>query len=107
MLVIFFIAVTLILLLAFLAGKFFVFKSGDVNKVSNLAVFITFLLFFYCFAIILLILKSAPQGIFPLLVCVLSPFILGEYATYKKLDLYTNLQIFSLSVSLILGISLL
>lgn len=92
------------LIAGFVGGKF-VFKRDNMNLSSNYSIFISVLLIFYLLSIIIFSLsailsKDIWNGLI-LLPYLFVPFYIGKISKYEKINFYTNLQIFTLILSLL------
>lgn len=101
----------LLLLIMFIIGKIVLKKREDALKFfSNFTVAVCILFIIYFMSIVWFSLQSLFIGekgqafVFPIFAFM--PFIIGRFASYDRIHFYTNLQIFALIASLVLGLLL-
>lgn len=99
-----------ILILGFIIGKIALYKAENAVKFYSLfSVFISSLFVIYFISILWFSLSNLYLGnaiyaaIFPIFLFL--PFIIGHFASYEKVHFYTNIQILTLIVSLLLALS--
>jgi hypothetical protein len=99
-----FMAINLTFILAFTFGRCFIFNQKLNPKLKSVfSIFLGTILVFYFISIIAVVGASVlHQKYIP--ICLLAfipiPFIIGEKATYEKLELYSNMQLAMFFVSL-------
>lgn len=101
----------LILIFSFLVGKFFIFNSEKkVILASKYSIYIAVIFIIYFISIIafdclsfLYVHRNICYAL-SLSIFLFTPFIIGNIAKYEKINFYTNIQILTLVISLILGI---
>lgn len=104
-----FININIILILGFIFGQLYFFKSNKPKIIAIFSIIISLFLFFYLLLIILLSVQSIILHKFfnlILLPFILTPFVIGKIANYKQIDFYTYLQNLFFVLSLILAIFL-
>ncbi len=99
----------LVLLLSFVIGRFLVFKKGRRYIVASYySVYLAFLLIAYCGSILVFIFASFffDLSLFGLIlsIFIFAPFLIGRFATFRKIGLWTNIQILALLLSLMVGL---
>ena len=97
-----------VLIVSFLIGKFFMFNDEkNFLKASNYSIYLIIVFIIYFISIIIFDFLSFLNGniLYGLLLAVFLfiPFIIGSIANYKKINFYTNIQIFALIISFIVG----
>lgn len=106
-----FLAVNLIFIISFALGKWVVFKiKGYPNLIAGYALYLGVLFVVYFFSILAVVTSYTLVHRYLailLLLFIFFPFWIGEKATYKKLDLYSSIQLLFLVLSFIFGIYLL
>lgn len=104
------IVTNIILIFGFMFGKLALYKFE--NKVKFMAlytVFISVVMVLYFISIIWFSLSNLYGGnavyaaIFPIFLFL--PFIIGHFASYERIHFYTNIQILTLIISLLLAVS--
>lgn len=103
---IFFLISNLSLMAAFVVGKS-IFKRENMNLSSNYSIFISVLMIFYFLSIITFnffsfAAKYFLYGLF-LLPFLFAPFIIGHFSKFEKINLYMDIQISTLVLSLLTG----
>jgi len=98
--------INLLLLLMFIAGKLYVFELKKwIKFVALYSVFITGLLLLNICVISISVILSLFVGNFLqaiiLPIFAILPFIIGKFATYDKINFYTNIQIIQFVFTLI------
>ncbi len=105
------IIINVVFLLALTLGKYLIFKKENrVHLAAKYSVFLATLFLFYFVGIFAVALNSLITGQYyelSLLLFVAAPFIIGKKATYEKINLYTNIQILTLMLSLFWSLALL
>lgn len=96
-----------LLLLLFICGKVYVFELKKwIKFVALYSVVITGLLSLYICVMSVYVILSLFAGDFLyaliFLILVVSPFVIGRFATYNKIKFYTNIQIIQLLFTVIL-----
>lgn len=99
-----------LLILGFIIGKIALYKAENAVKFYSLfSVFICSILAIYFVSILWFSLSNLYLGnaiyaaIFPIFLFL--PFIIGHFASYEKVHFYTNIQILTLIISLLLALS--
>lgn len=106
--ILFFLTLCLIFLFPF--ARKFVFKIENNRLFAMLGVFLgAFLGLYLLFMVIIFLQELLNKNAFAFLLTpfIFMPFIIGKFATFKKLDFYTNLQTVSFVLSLFVQIMLL
>lgn len=100
----------ILLILGFLLGKLVLYKNENAIKFyACFSVFICTLFVLYFISILsfsisnLLAGNAVYSAIFPIFLFL--PFIIGHFASYEKVHFYTNIQILTLIISLLLALS--
>ena len=100
----------IILIGGFIIGKILLYKfENKVKFMSVFTVFISVVFVLYFISIILFSLINLYNGnavyaaMFPIFLFL--PFIIGHFASYEKIQYYTNIQILTLIISLLLAFS--
>lgn len=100
----------LLLILGFVVGKLALYKAENAVKFyAHFSVFISSLFVAYFISILLFSISNLYLGnavyaaIFPIFLFL--PFIIGHFTTYEKVHFYTNIQILTLIISLLLALS--
>ena len=100
----------IILIVGFIFGKLLLYKfENKVKFMSLFTVFISVVFVLYFIAIIWFSLSNLYNGnavyaaIFPIFLFL--PFFIGHFASYEKIQYYTNVQILTLVISLLLAFS--
>jgi hypothetical protein len=84
---------SILVFLSLSIGKMFFFNHENIFvKEKSLAITIMLFVLYTVFCIVSLFFVSIPAKII-LVLCGISPFIIGHFATYKKLNYYTMLQL--------------
>lgn len=104
------IVTNVLLILGFLLGKLVLYRNENAIKFyAYFSVVICFLFALYFISILWFSLSNLYLGnavyaaIFPIFLFL--PFIIGHFASYEKVHLYTNIQILTLIISLLLALS--
>lgn len=104
------IVTNVLLILGFLLGKFVLYRNENAIKFyAYFSVFISVLFALYFISILWFSLSNLYLGnavyaaIFPIFLFL--PFIIGHFASYEKVHFYTNIQILTLIISLLLALS--
>lgn len=104
------IVTNVLLIFGFLAGKLALYKNENAVKFyAYFSVFISVLFVLYFISILwfsisnLLAGNAVYSAIFPIFLFL--PFIIGHFASYEKVHFYTNIQILTLIISLLLALS--
>lgn len=99
-----------LLILGFVIGKLALYKSENAIKFyAFFSVMISMLFGIYFISILWFSLSNLYLGnavysaIFPIFLFL--PFIIGHFASYEKVHFYTNIQILTLVISLLLALS--
>ncbi len=99
-----------ILIAGFVFGKLLLYKfENKVKFMSLFTVFISVVMVAYFISIIWFSLSNLYNGnavyaaMFPIFLFL--PFIIGHFASYEKIQYYTNVQILTLVISLLLAFS--
>ncbi len=99
-----------LLILGFVIGKIALYKAENAVKFYSLfSVFICSIFVVYFISILWFSLSNLYLGnaiyaaIFPIFLFL--PFIIGHFSSYEKIHFYTNIQILTLIVSLLLALS--
>ncbi len=100
----------IILIISFIVGKLVLYKFENAVKFFSLfAIFVSLVFVAYfasilCFSITNLYSGNAVYAaMFP--VFLFLPFIIGHFTTYEKIHFYTNVQVLTLVISLLLAFS--
>lgn len=104
------IVTNVLLILGFVLGKLVLYKNENAIKFySYFSVVISMLFTLYFISILWFSLSNLYWGnavyaaIFPIFLFL--PFIIGHFASYEKVHFYTNMQILTLIISLLLALS--
>lgn len=104
------IVTNIILIAGFLIGKLALYKFENAVKFFSLyTVFISVVMVAYFIAILWFSLSNLYGGnavyaaMFPIFLFL--PFIIGHFSSYEKIHFYTNIQILTLIISLLLAFS--
>lgn len=104
------IVTNILLILGFVLGKIVLYKNENAIKFySYFSVVISMLFTLYFISILWFSLSNLYWGnavyaaIFPIFLFL--PFIIGHFASYEKVHFYTNMQILTLIISLLLALS--
>lgn len=104
------IVTNIILLVGFLIGKLALYKFENAVKFFSLyTVFISTVMVAYFIAILWFSISNLYSGnavyaaMFPIFLFL--PFIIGHFSSYEKIHYYTNIQILTLVISLLLAFS--
>lgn len=104
------ISTNIILILSFIIGKLAIWKFENAVKFFSLfSVFTSIFFALYFISILWFSLSNLYTGnavyaaIFPIFLFL--PFITGHFASYEKIHFYTNVQILTLIISLLLALS--
>ena len=104
------IATNVLLIFGFLLGKLVLYRNENAIKFyAYFSVVISLLFALYFISILWFSLSNLYLGnavyaaIFPIFLFL--PFIIGHFASYEKVHLYTNIQILTLIISLLLALS--
>lgn len=107
---IFIIITNILLILGFILGKLVLYKNENTIKffayfsVAICALFSLYFISILWFSISNLYAGNAVySAIFPIFLFL--PFIIGHFASYEKIHFYTNIQILTLIISLLLALS--
>lgn len=107
---IFIIITNVLLILGFILGKLVLYKNENAIKffayfsVAICALFSLYFISILWFSISNLYAGNAVySAIFPIFLFL--PFIIGHFASYEKIHFYTNIQILTLIISLLLALS--
>lgn len=100
----------ILLIFGFVIGKLALYKSENAVKFyAYFSVVISMLFALYFISILWFSLSNLYRGnavyaaIFPIFLFL--PFIIGHFASYEKVHFYTNIQILTLIISLLLALS--
>ena len=100
----------IILIAGFVFGKLLLYKfENKVKFMSLFTVFISVVFVLYFLSIIWFSLSNLYSGnavyaaMFPIFLFL--PFIIGHFASYEKIQYYTNVQVLTLVISLLLAFS--
>lgn len=100
----------ILLIFGFVVGKLALYKSENAVKFyAYFSVVISMLFALYFISILWFSLSNLYRGnavyaaIFPIFLFL--PFIIGHFASYEKVHFYTNIQILTLIISLLLALS--
>lgn len=104
------IVTNILLILGFVLGKLVLYKNENAIKFySYFSVVISMLFTLYFISILWFSISNLYWGnavyaaIFPIFLFL--PFIIGHFASYEKVHFYTNMQILTLIISLLLALS--
>lgn len=104
------IVTNVLLILGFIAGKLALYKNENAVKFyAYFSVFISVLFVLYFISILWFSISNLLAGntvycaIFPIFLFL--PFIIGHFASYEKIHFFTNIQILTLVISLLLALS--
>ena len=104
------IVTNVLLILGFALGKLVLYRNENATKFyAYFSVFISVLFALYFISILWFSLSNLYLGnavyaaIFPIFLFL--PFIIGHFASYEKVHFYTNIQILTLIISLLLALS--
>lgn len=107
---IFIIVTNILLILGFVIGKIALYKNENLIKFyAYFSVIISMLFALYFLSILWFSISNLYLGnavyaaIFPIFLFL--PFIIGHFASYEKVHFYTNIQILTLIISLLLALS--
>lgn len=91
---------TLLIIFLFIA-KYMIVRPEYSKTIALVTVTFTFLFLFYVINILLLVLfKFELKEIF-LLIFAAAPFIIGKYASWQKISLFTNIQILIILIGIL------
>lgn len=100
----------IILILGFIFGKLLLYKfENKVKFLSIFTVFISVVFVLYFISILWFSLSNLYNGnavyaaMFPIFLFL--PFIIGHFASYEKIQYFTNIQVLTLVISLLLAFS--
>ena len=98
-----------VLIISFITGKHFIFKNEKRYLLASYySVYLAFLFIIYFISIIIFLFTSFFCNLFLfgliLSIFIFTPFIIGHFASYKRINFYTNIQILTLILNLIAGI---
>lgn len=104
------IVTNIILIVGFIIGKLALYKfENKVKFMSLFTVFISSVMVLYFISILWFSLSNLYAGnavyaaMFPIFLFL--PFIIGHFASYEKIHFYTNVQVLTLIISLLLAFS--
>ncbi len=97
------IIINIIAIIILSVGLFYNFENPKHKAIYGYIItgsFFLYILFLSLIAILLIILKQSTYSLI-LLLCVISPFVIGKLVKYKTLKIYTIIQIMCFILSLI------
>ncbi len=101
----------LVFIVSYMLGQYCIFKPECAPKLSAyystyLAVMLS-IYFLYIFILCIFGAVNHTYSLFVFLLFIIAPFVIGKFSTYKKIIVYSNLQLLSLFLSLFYSIALL